>query len=228
MFGWTGIAGGRELAKAFDTVLHLGTLIGAATYLRQDIHSYASAWWMSLRRRRIDTAQERIAWALAIGTIPSALVGVTLEGTIVDRLANPIIASALAVFGVALWWVNRTMPDPRELSTMTVKTGLLLGLAQALALQPGVSRSGVTVMAARSVGFDRSSATRFSFLLALPIIAGAELYEATGLSGSGLQGSGPQFLAGFITSTIAGFLPSRGCSATSPGTITPCSCGTAS
>jgi undecaprenyl-diphosphatase len=207
LLGWPLAADDVGLNKAFDTALHLGTLVGALLYFRADVARYARAFAMTIRRRKIANVDERVAWALVVGTIPGVIVGASLEGVIQDRLGSPLlVASMLAVFGVALWWVDRSMPNDRDDTTIGVRTGAFLGLAQALALQPGVSRSGVTVMAARSIGIDRASAARFSFLLSLPIIAGAGFYQGAGLLATGLQGYGSQFALGFGASAISGFV----------------------
>ena len=142
-----------------------------------------------------------------MGTIPGVVIGAAFEGVIKDTLGQPwLIAVMLVVFGVALWWVDLRAPSDRGLDTIEPKTGLGLGFAQAVALQPGVSRSGVTMTAGRWIGLDRETAARFSFLLALPITAGAGIYEAIDVAQSGFQGYGAQFFWGFVSSGISGFL----------------------
>jgi undecaprenyl-diphosphatase len=205
IFGWEAI-GDADLQKAFDVALHLGTLLGALIYFRRDVARYLRAWVRSIRTRRLSTTDERIAWALAIGTIPGAIVGFLLEDLIQEELGAPwLIAVMLVVFGVVLVVVDRVARSDRVFDTIGPRTGLALGTAQALALQPGVSRSGVTITAARALGLDRESAARFSFLLSLPIIAGAGLYKAIDVAGSGLQGYGAEFVAGMVASAISGF-----------------------
>jgi undecaprenyl-diphosphatase len=207
IFGWPLLAGDPAFAKSFDVVLHMGTLLGALIYFRHDVWRYLRAWVATIRTRRIASVDQRIAWALVVGTIPGVLVGATLEDVIQERLGAPVlIAVMLAVFGVVLWWVDRVCRRDRDFGTITIRTGLFLGLAQAVALQPGVSRSGVTMTAGRLIGLDRPSAARFSFLLSMPIIAGAGLYKAVGLTDTGLQGYGAQFFWGFVASTISGFV----------------------
>ena len=206
LLGWPLLAGDVALNKAFDTALHLGTLVGALLYFRADVMRYARAFATTLRRRRIADVDERLAWALAIGTIPGVIVGVSFEGLIQERLGSPLlVAVMLAIFGVALWWVDRRMPHERDIASIGVRTGAFLGVAQALALQPGVSRSGATVMAARSLSIDRNSSARFSFLLSLPIIAGAGLFQGAGLVGTGFHGYAMQFGLGFAASCVSGF-----------------------
>jgi undecaprenyl-diphosphatase len=141
-----------------------------------------------------------------LGTTPGALVGAVFEDTIQGNLGEPwLIAIMLAVFGVVLWWVDARSPMNRGMDSIGVRTGLGLGVAQALALQPGVSRSGITMTAARWIGLDRESAARFSFLLAIPIIAGAGLFKGVELLETGFQGYATQFFWGFVSSAISGF-----------------------
>ena len=125
-----------------------------------------------------------------MGTIPAIIVGATLESFIQDELGQPwLIAVMLVVFGVVLYAVDRIAASRRHLEDLGVRDGLVLGVAQALALQPGVSRSGVTMTAARVLTFDRETAARFSFLLSLPVIAGRGPLQGPGPGGR--RGSRP-------------------------------------
>jgi undecaprenyl-diphosphatase len=206
IFGW-GAIGDTDLQKTFDVALHMGTLIGALIYFRADVSRYAVAWLRSLRARRLTTPDERIAWALFVGTIPGAVAGALFENVIQEKLGAPwLIAVMLVPFGVVLVVVDRRARSDRAFDSIGPKDGLLLGTAQALALQPGVSRSGVTITAARAMGLDRESAARFSFLLSLPIIAGAGAYKAADLAQTGLQGHAGEFVAGMVASAISGFV----------------------
>ncbi len=206
LFDWP-IVNDVALNKTFDVALHMGTLIGAVVYFRSDIWRYLVAWIRSIRARAITTPDERLAWALVLGTIPGAAVGALFEGPIEDHLGAPwLIAVMLAVFAVVLWWVDARSPGDRGMDSIGVKTGIGLGVAQALALQPGVSRSGITMTVARWIGLDRESAGRFSFLLAIPIIAGAGLYKGVDLFQTGFQGYGTEFFWGFVSSAISGFV----------------------
>jgi undecaprenyl-diphosphatase len=205
MLGWH-IVDDPALNKSFDVALHMGTFVGAVIYFRHDLWIYIKAFVESCRARAIGTPDERLAWALVVGTIPGMIAGATLESVIEDKLGQPwLIAVMLAVFGVVLYVVDRLARRDRDLDTVGVRTGLFVGIAQALALQPGVSRSGVTITAGRLVGLNREAAARFSFLLALPIIAGAGGLKALDLVQHGFQGYGPQFLAGFLAAAISGF-----------------------
>jgi undecaprenyl-diphosphatase len=206
IFGWAAI-GDADLQKTFDVALHMGTLIGALIYFRADVARYAAAWSRSLRARGLSTPDERIAWALFVGTIPGAIAGALFENVIQEKLGAPwLIAVMLVAFGLLLVFVDRRSRSDRAFGTIGPKEGLLLGTAQALALQPGVSRSGGTITAARAMGLDRESAARFSFLLSLPIIAGAGAYKAVDLAQTGLQGHAGEFVAGMVASAISGFV----------------------
>jgi undecaprenyl-diphosphatase len=206
LFGWS-IVQDPALNKTFDVALHMGTLVGAVIYFRVDLWRYIKAWFASVGARAIRTPQERFAWALVIGTIPGAIAGALFESTIEDKLGQPwLIATMLACFGVVLYIVDRVCRQDRSFETVGPRTGLYLGAAQALALQPGVSRSGVTITAARLIGIEREAAARASFLLAIPIIAGAGLYKSVDVVQSGLEGYGSQFFWGFVASAVSGFL----------------------
>jgi undecaprenyl-diphosphatase len=207
LFGWS-ILNRPELNKTFDVALHIGTLVGALAYFRNDVVRYLAAWVRSIRDRSIRGSDERLAWALVIGTIPGALFGAVFEEFITQHLGQPwLIAVMLAVFGVILYTVDRVAARRRSIEDVTVRDGLILGVAQALALQPGVSRSGVTITAARAVGLDRPSAARFSFLLSLPIIAGAGVFKGADLIRTGLPaGMAAPFVWGMIASAVSGFL----------------------
>jgi undecaprenyl-diphosphatase len=207
LFDWP-ILADPNLNKTFDVALHLGTLVGALVYFRHDVARYARAWFRSISTRGIGSTDERLAWALVVGTIPAIIVGATLESFIQDELGQPwLIAVMLVVFGVVLYAVDRIAASRRHLEDLGVRDGLVLGVAQALALQPGVSRSGVTMTAARVLTFDRETAARFSFLLSLPVIAGAVLYKGLDLAGDGIPpGMGGPFVAGIVASAVSGFL----------------------
>lgn len=206
LFGWE-IVENTDLNKTFDVALHMGTLLGALIYFRHDVIRYLVAWVRSIRARKIETLDERLAWALVVGTIPGVLVGAAFESFIQEHLGQPwLITLQLAVFGVVLYLVDRAMPVDRGFDSIGVPTGWFLGAAQALALSPGVSRSGITMTAARAIGIDREGAARFSFLLSLPVIAGAGIYKGLDLVQDGFHGYGAEFFWGFVSSAVSGFV----------------------
>jgi undecaprenyl-diphosphatase len=200
----------ESLNKTFDVALHMGTFVGAATYFWREIWRYLAAWVRSVRRRSISTTDERLAWCLVIGTIPGALTGALFENVIEEKLGQPwLIAVMLASFGVVLYAVDRTARQDRELHDVRLRDAAVIGVAQAVALQPGVSRSGVTMTAARALRLDRESAARFSFLMSLPIIGGAAAYKGLKIL-TGAEhippGFGGAFLWGTVASAVSGFL----------------------
>ena len=174
---WQVLQEDDEFNQTFDVALHLGTLVAVVGYFWRDVVRLLSAWVGSLSRRSVTSTDERVAWAVFVATIPAAVVGALGEEFIVDRLGEPWqIAILLAFFALILLVADRT-PQRRNLETVGVKEGFAIGVAQGLALMPGVSRSGITISAARFLGFDRDSAARLSFLLLIPTTFGAVLWK---------------------------------------------------
>jgi undecaprenyl-diphosphatase len=208
LFDWP-ILRDPDLNKAFDVALHIGTFVGAVIYFRKDLAALIGAWVRSVRRRRVEGATERIAWYLVIGSIPGAIAGAAFQSTIEDVLGAPwIIAVGLAVGGILLYVVDRIRPQGRGVRDLTWRSAVGIGLAQAAALQPGVSRSGITITAGRLIRMNREAAARFSFLLSLPIIGGAALYKTAELIKNGgipadLRAA---FFWGMLSAAVSGFL----------------------
>jgi undecaprenyl-diphosphatase len=207
LFDWP-ILHNPSLNKTFDVALHVGTFVGAVIYFRKDLVELIGAWFRSIRRRRVEHTDERVAWFLVIGSIPGAVIGALFEKTIEDKLGQPwLIAVMLAVFGVVLYVVDRARPQTKRIRDLNTRSVLGIGLAQAVALQPGVSRSGITITVARALGMTREAAARFSFLLALPIIGGAGLLKSVQLAKDGIpQGMTSPFLWGMLSSAVSGYL----------------------
>src|SRR5262245_21522121 len=131
IFDWP-ILHDEQLNKAFDVALHIGTFVGALGYFWRDIARYLKAWFASMRKRRADTLDERLAWYLVIGTIPGLIVGALFEQVIADKLGQPwLIAVSLAVFGVVLLIVDQRAPQRNGLEGLTTKRTLFIGVAQA-------------------------------------------------------------------------------------------------
>lgn len=200
LFGWEQLSG--ELETSFDVAVHLGTLVGAIAYLRADAARYAVAALAPLRRRQL-TADGRIGWFLVISVVPAGLVGVALADQINDGDQIAVIAVMLIVFGLLLLLADR-MPERRASDEFTLRDALLMGLGQALALQPGVSRSGATLSVSRLLGFKREAAARLVFLMSLPVIAGAGVFT---LLDQGIPSSyWSPFLWGAATSAATGWV----------------------
>jgi undecaprenyl-diphosphatase len=189
--------------QTFDVSLHLGTLIAVVVYFGEDIIRLGRAWFGTLGRRRIETADERIAWYVAAATVPAAIVGAVGENLIAENLGEPWqIAILMGLFGVLLYVADRR-PQTKDMSQIGLKAAAGVGLAQTLSLMPGVSRSGITITAGRFLGLDRDSAARFSFLLLVPITFGAVLYKGVG---DVLLADLPPGTAGpFIVGSLASF-----------------------
>jgi undecaprenyl-diphosphatase len=205
---WTYLEEHDAFNQTFDVALHLGTLVAVVAYFWRDIVDLLGAWFGSLARRRVRTPNERLAWAVVVATIPAALVGAALEDPIANHLGEPWqIAILLAMFAGLLWLADR-QPERIEMNELSLPQAFLVGSAQALALMPGVSRSGITITAARFLGVTRDQAARFSFLLLTPIVLGAVLLKGVkdvllGTLPAGWEGP---FLVGTLAAAGAGLL----------------------
>jgi undecaprenyl-diphosphatase len=194
--------------QTFDVSLHLGTLVAVVLYFWHELVRLVAAWFRSVRRRRVDSDEERIAWAVVAATVPAAVVGAAGEDVIAEHLGEPWqIAIFLALFGVLLYVADR-QPQTRHMDDVGVRSAFAIGLAQTLALMPGVSRSGITITAGRFLGLDRDSAARFSFLLLVPITLGAVVYKGVGdvLLAELPPGSAGPFVVGTLASFAAGLV----------------------
>jgi undecaprenyl-diphosphatase len=208
LFNWNDLAGDTDAKKTFDVALHVGTFVGAAAYFAPDLARFAKAGIGSIARRRVESDDERMAWLLLIASLPAAATGALLENFIEDNLGEEwLIAVMLIVFGLVLALADR-LPGRRRGEEFGTKDALTMGIMQALALSPGVSRSGVTITAARWLGFQRDAAARLSFLMSLPIVGGAAVFKgAKVLAEGGLPpGTGGAFAAGMIASGLTGAL----------------------
>lgn len=206
LFQWTELTDHPSLNKTFDVALHVGTFVGAAWYFRHDLARYISAAWRSLWRWSVRSVDERMAWLLLISAIPGAIVGAAFESVIEDHLGQPVlIGTMFVVFAVVLYFADR-LPQGRHQDDFRLRDALLMGGAQAVALQPGVSRSGITISMGRWLRFDRTAATRLSFLMSLPIIAGAGLYKGLEVMRDG--GIPDSYVAPFLWGMMAAAISS--------------------
>jgi undecaprenyl-diphosphatase len=170
---WTFLEEHDDFNQTFDVALHLGTMLAVVGFFARDLWAMVLAFLRTLRTRRLETPDERLAWIVLIATIPAGIVGLALEDTITEHLGEPWqIAIFLAVFALVLWLVDRR-PATKDAYELSLKQGLAVGIAQALALMPGVSRSGITITAGRLFRLDRDAAARLSFLLLVPTVLGA-------------------------------------------------------
>jgi undecaprenyl-diphosphatase len=192
----------KDPGLAFDVVLHLGTLLALVIYYWQE--------WidMALSLVNHDRRKRRLLMHLIVATVPGAIIGFTLEKQAETVFRSPmLIAIAMAILGVVLWVIDRISSQTRTIDEITYLDAVLIGLSQAAAIIPGVSRSGATITAARLVSMDRADAANFSFLMATPIIAGAGLLEVRHLIREGLN---PQLLLGFGAAAVFGLIAIAG------------------
>ena len=177
-FGWT------DQGLAFDVAVHFGSLGAVLLFFRKDIAGLIRGG-VQVLGGTVSTIESRLALGIALGTIPAALAGLLLAGWIEENLRSPaVIVFTLSGYAVLMIVADRFGKRTREISGVGIRDALLIGCAQALALVPGTSRSGVTITAAMALGLERQDAARFSFLLAVPVILLATAYQFIGLLGS--------------------------------------------
>jgi len=174
---------GKPLPLAINVALHIGTVMAVLVYFFND--------WLAMGRslaRRVSSGTKSFGSdvlfpAIILGSVPAGIIGLKFHRIIEEKLHHPqIVILPLALVGVLLWWSDKTRPSSRHLEQLTIKDGIIIGSAQALSLIPGVSRSGSTIITGRFLGFARSDAARFSFLLGTPAMFGAALLEMREIS----------------------------------------------
>ena len=170
---------GGDPGAAFTAITQLGTEAAVLLYFRKELTAMAISWWRSvISLGRHADADSRMGWLIIVGTLPIALLGLLFKDAIETSLRNLYItATMLIVFGLILWAADRYGRQERTLKDLGWKHGLLFGFAQALALIPGVSRSGGTITAGLLMGYTREAAARYSFLLAVPAVMASGLYQ---------------------------------------------------
>jgi undecaprenyl-diphosphatase len=196
-------------SNAFDVMLHMGTLVALLIYFWGDLVSLLLAWLASIRDRSIrGDPSRRLAWLLVISVIPGALLGAFGESffdTFFREHSLLYIAGLLAIGATILWIAEAVGRRRRELDDLRVRDAATIGAAQALALFPGISRSGITIAAGLFLGLEREAAARFSFLMATPIIAGAGIWKARELFGGALGATDVlPLVVGFVAAALAG------------------------
>ncbi len=201
------ILGWPDQGLAFDVAVHVGTLAAVVGYFRVQLLQMARAWLGSMAGRGL-TPDGRLAWCIVVGTIPVALAGLAFGDFIEQMLRNPLfVAGTLAGFGIFMWLADWLGAQRRDEYTVGWRDALLIGCAQALALMPGTSRSGVTMTIARALGLTRVASARFSFLLAVPGIAMAGGWEFLQLlTGPGDDADWSMMGLGIAVSAVTGYL----------------------
>ncbi|MDF0751960.1 undecaprenyl-diphosphate phosphatase [Marinobacter sp. 71-i] len=179
------VLGWPDQGLAFDVAVHVGTLAAVVWYFRSEVFRLTAAWAGDTVRGRVGQ-DSGLAWAVIAGTVPAGLAGLLLNDFIETSLRSGLVIAVSTIgFGLVLWWSDAVGRRNRELPALTMKDALIIGVAQALALIPGTSRSGITITAALFLGFGREAAARFSFLLSIPLILAAGLLKTLELVGQG-------------------------------------------
>jgi undecaprenyl-diphosphatase len=200
-------AGWEDPGAAFTAVIQLGTMAAVVLYFRNDLLRIARAWLASLRdRTRRSELDARLGWYLILATVPISIIGLAFKDQIENGARDLyIIGTTLIVLGLVLLLAERVASRERDIETITRRDAVVIGCAQALALIPGVSRSGATITAGRFLGFDRVAAARFSFLLSIPAVVLSGLFELKGVvdgSAEGAVGVGPTAVATLLAFVV--------------------------
>jgi undecaprenyl-diphosphatase len=209
LFNWNDLDS-ESVSTAFDAALHLGTLLAVVVAVRSDLtkliiagvrHPFASA------EERAATPHGRLAWLYLLTAVPAAVVGALFDDVIAEQLGGPVaVAVSLIGFGALLWWADHRTGE-RTAEQLTTRDAWLIGAAQVLALNPGTSRSGITISAMRALGYGRAAAVRMSFVIGVPIIAGAGVWKVVGLIVDGVpDGLASAMLIGVSAAAVTGWL----------------------
>lgn len=192
--------GWGDPGAAFTAVTQLGTELAVLIYFRHDIALIVSTWCRSLVKPELRSdINARMGWYVIVGTIPIALLGVTFADQIETAARNLyLVGTVLIVFGIVLGLADHYGSQDNTLKDLRVKSAVIFGFGQAMALIPGVSRSGATISTGRILGFDRPAATRYSFLLAIPAVVASGLFEAVRIADDKNAAWGPTILAAVI------------------------------
>ncbi|RUO29525.1 undecaprenyl-diphosphate phosphatase [Aliidiomarina sanyensis] len=187
----------------FDVILHAGSLVAVITYFRKEIFTMIRDWMGAVSGGE-KTKDSKLAWWVIIGTIPAGVLGLIFKDAAEGLLRSEVIMGvALIVFGLLLGLADWKGRGDRDEYSLTLKDVLIIGFAQAIALIPGTSRSGITMTAALFLGMSREAAARFSFLLSIPIIAAASLLSAVTLLRNGTEMPWDILLLGFVVSAVS-------------------------
>jgi undecaprenyl-diphosphatase len=206
LFNWHFLLENPDLNKTFDVALHLGTFVAVVIYFWREIVRLVGAWVRSISRRSLAEPEAKLAWLLIVSTIPAAFVGVLFEDFITERLGKPwMIGVAMIIFAGFMYLIDHIAKLDRDMDDLSWFDALLIGVAQALALFPGVSRSGITMMTGLLLRLDRESAARYSFLMSIPVIGGAAVFKGLQVAQDGLPaGTSTPFIVGMVTAALSG------------------------
>lgn len=214
------LLGWEEPGLSFDVALHLGTLFAVLVYFWRDFLRLGSAWAAGFFSLKWETADGRLAWLILIGCVPGGIIGYLAEGAVEEYFHSGngadaaqrttsmvLIGIVIALLGIILYFSDRIGQRTKETAHISWVDSVLIGLAQAVAVVPGVSRSGATITMGLFMGLKRETAARFSFLLGTPIIAGAAAKQAYGIIKTGVPGNEwSLFFIGMLTAAIVGYI----------------------
>lgn len=202
LFGW------KEHSLSFDVMLHAGTLFAVALYFWREWLVLLKEGFLSLKERKLSGPPERrLFWYIVIASVPGAVIGKLLEEKAEEAFRAPlIVASALGVFAMIFYLIDRFSGRKRNLQSLGLIDSVAIGISQAVAIIPGVSRSGATIACGLGVGLDREASTKFSFLLSAPIIFGATVLKLGDITRMAGADGGLSLLLGFLTSAVTGLV----------------------
>jgi undecaprenyl-diphosphatase len=197
-FGWD------DPGAAFTAITQIGTEAAVLLYFRREIGRIIVAWLGSLAGRRKGDPDARMGWLIIVGSIPIVVLGLLFQDDIETTLRDlRIVATALILFSLILFWADRVGAKKRELEHLTVGHGIAFGFAQAMALIPGVSRSGGTITMGLFLGYTRAAAARYSFLLAVPAVLGSGFFQAYEALTGDVEGEGVSWGPTILATVIA-------------------------
>jgi len=196
---------------SFDAVVHLGTLVAVVIFYWGDIVTLAGAWLQSVRQRRIVTPEARLAWLIVVSAVPGAVLGCVLGDLFEMLFHSPLAVSLLLlVTGLVLFGSAYLARGANVVTDVRLRDAILIGFMQSFAIAPGISRSGMTIAAGLYSGLSRDAAARYSFLIGLPLIAGASLLTVADAVGAGVGPDGIMCLVvGFVAAALSGYLAIR-------------------
>ncbi|HUT21940.1 MAG TPA: undecaprenyl-diphosphatase UppP [Candidatus Bipolaricaulota bacterium] len=192
---------------SFDVALHLGTLLAIIVYFAKPIGVLCVAWFSSFKKLNHLNDDQRLAWLLVLGSIPAALLGAAFGDFFEKVVRNSVVVIvALILGGVLFLLVEKFYKGNKQIISLNWKSALAIGFAQAIALIPGVSRSGITIITGMGFKLQRGEAARFSFVLGIPVMLGAAVLGALKLNFETLTSEAPLFIIGIISSAVIGFV----------------------
>lgn len=202
------LLGWPDPGMAFNVEIQLGTLVAVLAYYRKDLWQLFHSWMASMRAPDPSDPYQKLSWLIIAGTIPGVIAGVLLEEMVATIFRSPyVIAGTLIGVGVLMFLAERVSKGERSWKELKLVDALIVGLAQACALIPGTSRSGATMTAGLFIGLQRADAARFSFLMSVPILFGAGVFELKHLfKDPTLVANLPYLAVGLLSAAISGYL----------------------